>query len=58
MFISKPHLGRVYIAELNHKGRTLSVRKLLWSLWPTLERIEASEVPITVRRRAYRSLAE
>lgn len=55
MFISEPHEGQIYIAEPSRRGSN----KLIWSVMPVEPvtadaRIEASAVPVRVRRRAYK----
>jgi hypothetical protein len=55
-FTSQPHNGRIYIAERSRKG----ARNLLWSVMPehdgTDVRIGPREVPLAIRRQAYRIL--
>jgi hypothetical protein len=58
IFISKPQLGCVYVAERSRKG----YRKFRWSIGraeipsgPDI-RIEVSIVPYKIRRQAYRRL--
>lgn len=56
IFMSTPYRGRIYIAERSRKG----LRGLLWSMM--LEHdgvdmpIDAREVPLIIRRQAYRHL--
>lgn len=54
IFISEPVRGQIYIAETSRKG----ARRLLWSVMPQKDgpdvRIDPTQVPIAVRRQAYR----
>jgi hypothetical protein len=57
IFVSAPHRERVYVASRSRKG----ARHLLWSVMPAAPtaadvRVEASIVPIAIRRAAYRRL--
>jgi hypothetical protein len=59
VFISQPHQGLVYIAERSRYG----YRKLLWSVMTAMPLsldtvIEASLVPVKVRRAAYRKIGK
>lgn len=55
MFISKPHAGRIFIAERARRGGN----KLRWSVMPVAPvaadvRIEPGDVPLRIKRRAYK----
>jgi hypothetical protein len=59
IFISAPIAGLIYIAERSVKGQL----KLLWSVMPELplapdQRIVSCQVPIKIRRQAYRFLGK
>jgi hypothetical protein len=59
LFISAPIDGRIYVAERSRKGSV----KLLWSIMPHAPvapdvRVEANEVPMAIRRQAYRALGK
>jgi hypothetical protein len=59
IFISAPLAGLIYIAERSCKGQL----KLLWSVMPERptapdRRIDPHQVPILIRRQAYRHLGK
>ena len=57
IFISGPHLGRIFVAERSRKGS----KKLRWSVMPEHQGAdvlcEPSTVPYRIRRQAYRWMA-